>query len=171
MFVRRTGSSWGGRVNGYCDRLRPVSIWSLRSLWSLWSMRKKSSTIIWKPLSSDRSDNDRWDRTFYISAIVVTEIAGEWFHMIAAIAEVFFFFLSDRSYPSDGGDIWKPGFYLIMAYFKRKDCFQRNLYLNCVSLWKSLKGEWYRMVRLNKCSNLVECVDFSDLSGATVGFV
>ena len=25
------------------------------------------------------------------------------------------------------------------------------------------------MVRLNKCSNLVECVDFSDLSGATVG--
>ena len=83
----------------------------------------------------------------------------------------FFFFLSDRSYPSDGGDIWKPGFYLIMAYFKRKDCFQRNLYLNCVSLWKSLKGEWYRMVRLNKCSNLVECVDFSDLSGATVGFV
>ena len=35
-----------------------VSIWSLRSL------RKKSSAIaaiIWKPLSSDRSDNDRWD--------------------------------------------------------------------------------------------------------------
>ena len=31
---------------------------------------KKSSEIIWKPLSSDRIDNDRWDRTFYISAIV-----------------------------------------------------------------------------------------------------
>ena len=28
--------------------------------------------------------------------------------------------------------IWKPGFNLIMAYFKRKDCLQRNLYLNCV---------------------------------------
>ena len=57
---------------------------------------KKSSAIIWKPLSIDRCDNDRWDRTFYISAIVVAAIAaGEWFHMsttIAAIAEVFFLF-------------------------------------------------------------------------------
>ena len=57
---------------------------------------KKSSAITWKPLSidrcdNDRSDNDRWDRTFYISAIVVAAIAREWFHMIAAIAEVFFF--------------------------------------------------------------------------------
>ena len=55
---------------------------------------KKNSAIIWKPLSGDRSDNDRWDRTFYISAIVVATIAEEWFHMIAAIAEVFFFFSS-----------------------------------------------------------------------------
>ena len=30
--------------------------------------------------------------------------------------------------------IRKPGFNSIMAYFKRKDCLQRNLYLNCVSL-------------------------------------
>ena len=30
--------------------------------------------IIWKPLPSDRSDNDPWDRTFSISAI-----AGKWF--------------------------------------------------------------------------------------------
>ena len=47
---------------------------------------KKSSAIIWKPLSNNR--------TFYISAIVVAAIAGEWFYviaMIAAIAEVFFF--------------------------------------------------------------------------------
>ena len=44
--------------------------------------------IIWQPLSSnrsDRSDNDRWYRTFSISAIVVTSIAatatipGKWF--------------------------------------------------------------------------------------------
>ena len=47
------------------------------------------------PLSSDRVDNDRRDRTFYISAIVVAAIAGEWFHMIAMIAEAFFF--SQRS--------------------------------------------------------------------------
>ena len=43
------------------------------------------------------------DRTFYISAIVVAAIAGEWFHMIAmiaAIAEVFFS-LSDHSDASD----------------------------------------------------------------------
>ena len=36
--------------------------------------------------------------------------------------------------------IWKPGFNLIMAYFKRKDCLQRNLCLNCVPLWKALKA-------------------------------
>ena len=41
-----------------------------------------------------------WDRTFYISAIVVAAIAGEWFHMISASAEVFFF-LSDRTDHSD----------------------------------------------------------------------
>ena len=92
---------------------------------------KKSSGIIWKPLSSDRSDNDRWDKTFYNSAIVVAAIAGEEFPKIAAIAEVFFF-LSDRSDHSDRSHH--------MAYFKRKDCLQRNLYLNCVSLWKSLEG-------------------------------
>ena len=37
---------------------------------------KKSSVIIWKPLSSDRSNNDLWDRTFYILAIVVAAIAA-----------------------------------------------------------------------------------------------
>ena len=42
-----------------------------------------------KPLSSDRSDNDRWDIKSSISAIVVAAIAGEWFHMIAEL-----FFLS-----------------------------------------------------------------------------
>ena len=46
------------------------------------------------------------DRTFYISAIAVVAIAGEWFHMIAAIAEVFFFFLSDHS---DGSDHMETG--------------------------------------------------------------
>ena len=43
--------------------------------------------IIWKPLSSDRGDrsnNDHWDRTFSISAIVaivpaISTIAGKWF--------------------------------------------------------------------------------------------
>ena len=45
------------------------------------------------------------DRTFYISAIAVVAIAGEWFHMIAAIAEVFFF-LSDHN---DGSDHMETG--------------------------------------------------------------
>ena len=50
---------------------------SLVSIWSLRSLRKKSSenatiiAMIWKPLSSDRSDNDRWGRTFPVSAIVL----------------------------------------------------------------------------------------------------
>ena len=61
------------------------------------------AAITEKKKFSDRSDNDRWDRTFYISGIVVAAIAGEWFHMIAmiaAIAEVFFS-LSDHSDASD----------------------------------------------------------------------
>ena len=83
-------------------------------------------------------------------AIVVAAIAGEclWFHTDRW----------DRFFPSAIAAItamvaiiWKPGFKLIMAYFKSKDCLQRNLYLNCVSLWKALKAN--RMVRLNKCSS------------------
>ena len=164
MFVRSTGGSWGGRVDGYCNRLSPASKWALRSLWSLQWLRKKKF--------SDLSDNDRWDRTFYISAIVVAAIAGEWFHMIAkiaAIAEVFLFSSVIAAITAMVRIIWKACFNLIVAYYKRKDFLQRNLYLNCVSLWKSLEGWGYLMVRLNKCSSLVECVDFSNLSGATVG--
>ena len=100
------------------------------------------AAITEKKKFSDRSDNDRWDRTFYISGIVVAAIAGEWFHMIAmiaAIAEVFFV-SATAAITAMVAMIWKPGFNLIMAYFKRKDCLQRNLYLNCVSLWKSLEG-------------------------------
>ena len=58
---------------------------------------KKSSAIIAilrKPLSSDRSDNHRWDTKSSISVIVVAAIAGNGFHMIAmiaAIAELVFF--------------------------------------------------------------------------------
>ena len=100
------------------------------------------AAITEKKKFSDRSDNDRWDRTFYISGIVVAAIAGEWFHMIAmiaAIAEVFFV-SATAAITAMVAMIWKPGFNLIMAYFKRKDCLQRNLYLNCESLWKSLEG-------------------------------
>ena len=81
-----------------------VSIWSLRSLWSQRSLRKKSSAIIAiirKPLSSDRSNNDRWDRKSSISVIVVATTAEKWFPYdrcnrwtIAAIIAI----------------IWKPGF-------------------------------------------------------------
>ena len=45
-----------------------------------------------KPLSIDRSDNNRWDIKSSISAIVVNEIAGEWFPY-----DLRTFFLSDRS--------------------------------------------------------------------------
>ena len=69
--------------------------------------------------------------------------------MIVAIAKVFFF-LAIAAITAMVAIIWKRGFNLIMVYFKRTDCL-------------------HRMVRLNKCSNLVECVNFSDLSGATVG--
>ena len=60
--------------------------------------------------------------------------------MIATIAEVFFFSaIAPITAISDHME--KPGFNLIMAYFKRKDCLQRNLYLNCVSQYeKALKA-------------------------------
>ena len=50
--------------------------------------------IIWKLLSSDRSDNDRWDRNISISAIAT--IAGKWFPYDRCDRWTFFF-LSDRS--------------------------------------------------------------------------
>ena len=56
-------------------------------------------------------------RTFYISATVVAAIAaiaGEWFHMITAIAEVFFF-SAIAAITAMVAIIWKPGFNLIMA--------------------------------------------------------
>ena len=53
--------------------------------------------------------------------------------IIAAIAEVFFV-SGTAAITAMVTMIWKPGFNLIMAYFKRKDCLQRNLYLNCESL-------------------------------------
>ena len=92
---------------------------------------------------SDLSNNNHWDRTFYISAIVVAVIAGEWFHMIAkiaAIAEVFLFSSVIPAIIAMVTIIWKACFNLIVAYYKRKDCLQWNLYLNCVSLWKSLEA-------------------------------
>ena len=74
--------------------------------------KKKSSAIaaiiaiIWKPLSSNRSNNDHWDRTFYISAIVVAAIAGtEWFpYDRYDRCDRWTFFLSDRNNQSDRSD-------------------------------------------------------------------
>ena len=80
-----------------------VSIWSLRLLQSL---RKKSSAIIRKPLSGDRSDrgdNDRWERIFSISVIVVAVIAGKWFPYDRCDCWTFFC-LSDHSDRSDHGN-------------------------------------------------------------------
>ena len=72
---------------------------SLVSIWSLPSLRKKTSAIaaiIRKPLSSDRSDSDHWDRTFYISEIIATAITEIFFSVMAAITAVVVI-------------IWKPG--------------------------------------------------------------
>ena len=62
------------------------------------------------PLSShsDRRDNDRGDRTFSISAIIVAAIATivgkSGFHMIAGIADLFF-----SAITAIVAIIWKPG--------------------------------------------------------------
>ena len=66
-----------------------VSIWSLRSL------RKKSSAIIWKPLSSGRSDNDRWDTKRVLSQLSLS----------LRSLERFLYDCSDLI-----AIIWKPGF-------------------------------------------------------------
>ena len=96
---------------------------------------KKKFSDHMKPFSSDGSDNDRWDRTFYMSAIIVAAIAWEWVHMIAAIAEVFFFF-AVAAITAMVAIIWKPGFNLIMAYFKHKDCLQQNLCIIMKKPWR-----------------------------------
>ena len=57
-----------------------------------------------KPLSSDRSDNNRWDVKSSFSAIVVAAIAGEWF-----LCDRWTFFLSDHS---DRSDHMETGFNL-----------------------------------------------------------
>ena len=77
-----------------------------------WSLRKKGSAIaviianLWKTLSSDRSDNDLWDRKSFISAIVVAAIAGEWFpyDRYDRCDRWTFFFSAIEAI------IWKPGF-------------------------------------------------------------
>ena len=69
-----------------------VSIWAPWSRCSLRSLRKKCSAIaaiIRKALSSDRSDNDRWDVS--ILAIVVAAIAGMWFPYNRYDRWIFFF--------------------------------------------------------------------------------
>ena len=61
---------------------------------------------LWKTLSSDRSDNDLWDRKSFISAIVVAAIAGEWFPYDR-------YDRSDRwtfCFSAIEAIIWKPGF-------------------------------------------------------------
>ena len=75
-------------------------------------------------------------------AIVVAAIALDWFHMIATDRWDRFFLSAIAAITAMVGIIWKAGFNFIMAYFqfKSKDCLQRNLYLNCVSLWKALKA-------------------------------
>ena len=103
-----------------------IALWSLRSLRSL---RRKSLAIaaiiviIWKPLSSDRSDNNRWDSGFHMIAatsklFLLKTSSGNHSPAIAAttIAEIELF-LSPRS-PIDHisaitsivAIIWKPGF-------------------------------------------------------------
>ena len=61
------------------------------------------TAIIRKPLSSDRSDNDRWDIKISISVIVVAAIAGKWFlyDRYDRCDRWTFFFLSHHSDRSD----------------------------------------------------------------------
>ena len=79
----------------YLVKMRDLSR-NLVSIWSLRSLRKNCSAIVRKPRSSDRSDNDRWDRIFSISAIVVAAIAWK-VVSIWSLRSLNFFFLSDRS--------------------------------------------------------------------------
>ena len=57
-----------------------------------------------KPLSSDRSDNSRWDVKSSISAIVVAAIAGEWVPY-----DRLTFFLTEHSDHSDRSDHMETG--------------------------------------------------------------
>ena len=73
--------------------------------------------IVYKTLSSDRSDNYHWDRTFYISSIVVAAIAtiaGKWFRYDRC--DRWTFFLCDRSDHSHRSDHVETGLKLRIFY-------------------------------------------------------
>ena len=82
----------------------------------------------------------------------------------------FFFFSAIAAITVMGAIMWKPGFNLIMAYFKRKNCLQRNLYLNCVSLWKSLNIVWSVSISAVIWSSLLISVTWVELLWAVYKF-
>ena len=73
-------------------------------------------------IAEKKKFSDRW-RVFVVS-----------YDRYILIAGIVFFPSAIAAITAMVAIIWKPGFKLIMAYFKSKDCLQRNLYLKCVSL-------------------------------------
>ena len=76
-----------------------------------WEKSAAIGAIIWKPLSSnrsDRSESDHWHRTWSLSL----RSLGSGFHMIDVIAELFFF-------SAIAAIIWKTGlsFFINNSYF------------------------------------------------------
>ena len=90
------------------------------------SYRNHSPAIAGTTIASDCC---RCDRLRVVSYDRYWSLGSLFFSAIAAITAIVVI-------------IWKAGFNFIMAYFqfKSKDCLQRNLYLNCVPLWKALKA-------------------------------
>ena len=83
-------------MDGSCDGLTGFHMIATITVIAAIAEKKKFSDHMETTLQRSQRQ-----RSLYISAIVVAAIAREQFHMIAAIAEVFFFFLSDHSDRSD----------------------------------------------------------------------
>ena len=82
------------------------------------------AAIIWKPLSSDRSDYDRWDRKNSISeslSLRSLRSLESGFLIIAEIAKLFF--LSDRSDHGDRSDHMETR--LKLRIFTKLNTFQK----------------------------------------------
>ena len=172
MFVWRTGSSWGGRVDGYCDRLTPVSIWSLRSL-----RKKKFSDHTETTLQRSQRQRSLRSNFLHLSDCCPCDRYDRWrvvsydrYDRRDRWSFFFFFFFAIAAITVMGAIMWKPGFNLIMAYFKRKNCLQRNLYLNCVSLWKSLNIVWSVSISAVIWSSLLISVTWVELLWAVYKF-
>ena len=107
-----------------------------------------------KPLSSDRSDNNRWDIKSSISAIVVAAIAG-----VVSIWSLNFFFSAIVAI------IWKPG----LIYRNNHPPFLLNCYLYALQTYRTHFSKLRLLLVLNLNCYCTRWFAFNGVSGYPAG--